>query len=133
MPKQNQTIIAGRVIKIEPPQEFGSKGFRKSTAIIETGGDYPQQIPVEFLSKKADMVYDLTEGESVAIECNIYGREYNGRYYVSLAGWRVLNGREGDSKPEPRKAAQPPSEPIDSKPLPHYVPGDESLDEHLPF
>ena len=84
-----QTTIKGRVIHIEQPQSFGASGFRKATVVIETGGDYPQQIPIEFVKDKADeMASKLSVGMEVEIAYNLRGREWNGRYFASVQGWR---------------------------------------------
>jgi hypothetical protein len=86
------TEITGTVIDIQPTQTFGANGFRKSGVIIDTGGDYPDKLQVEFVKEKADEATTgakaMRIGQQVTISCNIRGREYNGRYFTSLQGWK---------------------------------------------
>ena len=89
MSEQNSTTIAGEVIQNDGAESFGANGFRKAVVVINTGGDYPQEIPVEFVKDKADQVAAaLNVGDLVTIDCNVRGREYNGRYFASIQGWR---------------------------------------------
>jgi hypothetical protein len=101
------TEITGTVIEVQPTQTFGANGFRKSAVIIDTGGDYPDKLQVEFVKDKADEATTgakaMRIGQSVTISCNIRGREYNGRYYTSLQGWKWA-ATDADSHQQPDDA-----------------------------
>jgi len=95
--------IKGKVETILDIQEFAS-GFKKQTLVIETDGKYPQKIAVDFAKEKIDLLAVLTVGQQVTVSVNLRGSEYNGKYYVSLAGWKVDAGSipmedESDSIP----------------------------------
>ena len=94
MSEQQTTQITGAIIKRGDVQTFGANGFRKCEVVLETGGDYPQQIPVEFVKDKADKAAaELQVGDLVTVDYNLRGREYNGRYYTSVQGWKwTVNG-----------------------------------------
>ena len=83
--------IKGTVETILEIQEFAS-GFKKRTIVVNTGGKYPQTVPIDFAKEKIDLLDNLANGQEVAIGVNIRGNEYNGKYYVSLAGWKVDAG-----------------------------------------
>ena len=83
--------IKGTVETILEIQEFAS-GFKKRTIVIDTGGKYPQKVAVDFAKEKINLLDNLAKGQEVTIGVNIRGNEYNGKYYVSLAGWRVDAG-----------------------------------------
>jgi hypothetical protein len=83
--------IKGTVETILEIQEFAS-GFKKRTIVIDTGGKYPQKVAVDFAKEKINLLDSLTNGQEVTIGVNIRGNEYNGKYYVSLAGWKVDAG-----------------------------------------
>ena len=83
--------IKGKVETILEIQEFAS-GFKKQTLVIETDGKFPQKIAVEFAKDKIDLLAVLSVGQPVTVSVNIRGNEYNGKYYVSLAGWKVDAG-----------------------------------------
>ena len=80
--------IKGKVETILEIQEFAS-GFKKRTIVLNTGGEYPQMVPVDFAKDKIDLLAVLSVGQPVTVSVNIRGNEYNGKYYVSLAGWKV--------------------------------------------
>jgi hypothetical protein len=83
--------IKGTVETILEIQEFAS-GFKKRTIVVNTGGKYPQLVPVDFAKEKINLLDSLTDGQEVTIGVNLRGNEYNGKYYVSLAGWKVDAG-----------------------------------------
>lgn len=83
--------IKGTVEIILETLEFAS-GFRKRTIVVDTGGKYPQKVAVDFAKEKINLLDNLAKGQEVAIGVNIRGNEYNGKYYVSLAGWKVDAG-----------------------------------------
>ena len=56
---------------------------------IETAEQYPQTIGIEFVKDKATMLDMLSEGDEVEVSVNIRGREFNGKYYINLDGWKV--------------------------------------------
>jgi hypothetical protein len=83
--------IKGTVETILEIQEFAS-GFKKQTLVIDTGGKYPQKIAIDFAKEKIELLAKLTDGQEVTVGVNLRGNEYNGKYYVSLAGWKVDAG-----------------------------------------
>ena len=83
--------IKGKVETILEIQEFAS-GFKKQTLVIETDGKFPQKVAVDFAKEKIDLLAVLTAGQQVTVSVNLRGNEYNGKYYVSLAGWKVDAG-----------------------------------------
>jgi single-strand DNA-binding protein len=84
--------VKGTVEKLLEIQEFAS-GYKKQTLVIDTGGKYPQKIAIDFGREKIDLISKLTEGQEVTVGVNFRGSEYNGKYYVSLNGWKVDAGK----------------------------------------
>lgn len=80
--------IKGKVDKILDVQEFSS-GFKKQVIVIEVDGKFPQKVAVEFGKEKIDLLSSVAVGNEVSASVNIRGNEYNGRYFVSLAGWKI--------------------------------------------
>ena len=91
--------IKGTVETILEIQEFPS-GFKKRTIVVNTGGKYPQMVPIDFAKVKINLLDSLTNGQEVAIGVNIRGNEHNGKYYVSLAGWKVDAGAVATAQEE---------------------------------
>ena len=80
--------IKGKVDKILDVQEFAS-GFKKQVIVIEVDGKFPQKVAVEFGKEKIDLLSSVAVGNEVSASVNIRGNEYNGRYFVSLARWKI--------------------------------------------
>lgn len=83
--------ITGVIENILPTKDFPS-GFRKRVLVINTGGEYPQKIPVEFTKDKCDALDSLVTGQGVTAYVNLRGNEYQGKYYASIQGWKFEAG-----------------------------------------
>ncbi len=103
--------LTGKIKLIQDPKTFDS-GFKKREMVVTVeDGKYPQDINLEFVQDKAALLDDLQSGQEVTVSFDIRGREYNGRYFNNLQGWRVQvldgdapsgeNGGAGSSAPEP--------------------------------
>ena len=124
--------ITGTVIKLEDPQAFGAKGFRKAVCVVETQAEkFPQKIPVEASGKKADLFTEanICEGDTVTISANLQGREWQGKYFLSLGAWKVQLESEG-SKARPTAERR---EPAPRQPIPDAPSADDSGDDPCPF
>jgi hypothetical protein len=111
----NATIISGTIATIGQVETVGAKQHKKQIVAVDTGGQYPQTIGVEFFGKNQPLVdnLNLQQGDRVRIHCNINGRESNGRYYVSLSAWKV----ENDNRAAPPTSSGRPASRTDD-PLP---------------
>lgn len=93
----------GTVVHIGDIQEFGSKGFYKRDLVLSNPDDqYPQKVPFECAKQAADRVTELglEVGDTVKVTFDLRGREYNGRYFGSIAAWKV-EAVGGVSRAEP--------------------------------
>ena len=123
--------ITGTVIKLEAPQSFGAKGFRKAVCVVETQAEkFPQKIPVEASGKKADLFTEanICEGDTVTISANLQGREWQGKYFLSLGAWKVQLESEGSTRPTAER-----SEPKQRPLIPDAPSADDSGDDPCPF
>ena len=96
MSTNNSTTIEGKIIHLGQVEQKSEK-FRMRIVVIETGDKYPQQIPVQFTNANVDKADSLKLGDAVSVSCNIRGREYGGKWYLSLDAWRI----EAKSAPQP--------------------------------
>jgi len=86
--------VEGKILEISSVQTFAS-GFQKRTIVVETSAEkYPQQIPVEFVQDNIQKLDGLQVGDGVSVAFNLRGREFQGRYFVNLAGWNVRSTDE---------------------------------------
>ena len=57
--------------------------------VVTEDGQYPNDIPIDFLKDKSDLLNNFGIGQEVNVSVNIRGSEYNGKNYVSLNGWKI--------------------------------------------
>ncbi|MDD9892910.1 MAG: DUF3127 domain-containing protein [Gammaproteobacteria bacterium] len=82
--------LTGKIKLIQDEQQFNS-GFRKREAVVTVeDGKYSQDILLEFLQDKIELLNGFAPGQEVTVSFNIRGREYNGRYFNNLAAWKIV-------------------------------------------
>ena len=82
--------ILGTVKVIGAEETVGAAGtFKKRLVVVQTDEQYPQSIPVDFVQDKCSVLDKYAIGDKVKISVNVRGNEYNGKYYVSLNGWKI--------------------------------------------
>jgi hypothetical protein len=86
--------VVGKVCHKSEVELLGQNQIKKQIIAVETDGQYPQKIPVEFLKDKVDLLNNVEVGQSVKVSVNIKGKEYtdrNGvvRFGLSFQGWKI--------------------------------------------
>ena len=86
--------ITGKVKWIDEIKTYGSNGFRKREIVITTQEQYPQNILVEFVQDKCELLDPYQIGQDVRIGINLRGREWinpegQTKYFNSIQGWRI--------------------------------------------
>ncbi|MEC7877229.1 MAG: DUF3127 domain-containing protein [Bacteroidota bacterium] len=86
--------ISGIVKLINETKEYGSNGFRKREIVLTTQEQYPQNILVEFIQDRTDLLDAYNIGDFVKIDINLRGREWTNdkgevKYFNSIQGWRI--------------------------------------------
>ena len=97
--------IKGKVEKVLELQEFPS-GFYKQTLVIKTGDKFPQLIPIEFAKEKTELLNGLGPGNEVTVMFDLRGREWNGKYYPDINGWKIERP-ENSGAPVQKKEPEP--------------------------
>lgn len=93
----------GTLKLIDETKTFGS-GFTKREFVITTAHDkYPQDLKFEVVKDKCALLDQFKPGQRVAVNFDIRGNEYNGRYYVNLSAWKI-QPEEGGGEGEPDTA-----------------------------
>ena len=81
-------------LELETGTSKAGKEWQKQTVVIDTGGEFNNIIAVSAFGDKVDKMNMLEEGMTVAILCNVYSREYNGKYYHNIDGYHFTNQSE---------------------------------------
>ena len=111
--------LEGTVKKIFEMQTFNS-GFTKREFVVTTDDKYPQDIKMECIKDKCDLLNSISENDRVKVSFNLRGNEYKERFYVNLQAWRV----------EPA-GAQEEAQPVG--PMPDGMEEDPFGGEEMPF
>ena len=104
--------LTGQIKLIQEAQTFESGFTKREMVVIVDEGRYPQEINLEFVQDKIALLDSLTVGQEVTVTFDIRGREYNGRYFNNLQGWKVVAAGEG-SMPPPEDQSQSYPDPSD--------------------
>jgi hypothetical protein len=82
--------VIGSIIHIGNTETVGSAGtFKKRLLVVKTNEQYSQEVPIDFVQDKCDMLDKYAIGQSVKVGINIRGNKYNEKWYCSLNGWRI--------------------------------------------
>lgn len=107
--------VIGKVIHIGQTEIVGSAGtFSKRLIVVETAEQYSQKVPIDFVQDKCSILDNYQIGNDVKVSVNIRGNEYNGKYYVSLNGWKIE--KDGNAQMSKKSDEFAPPEPIENEP-----------------
>lgn len=82
--------IIGKIIVALPEVSGTSKAgnaWKKREYVLETVETYPKKVHFDFFGERADQ-YPLNVGDEIKLSFDIESREYNGRWYTSIRGWK---------------------------------------------
>lgn len=120
--------VEGKIIQFIGERSGMSKAgnpWKTKEYVLETKESYPRKIAFDFFGDRADQ-FPLNVGDEIRLSFDIESREYQGRWYTSIRGW----------KSEPLAAAPvqgpAPVAPIGSVPPPPAVDPAGGADD-LPF
>ena len=92
--------VQGKIKMIGKTETFGDNGFRKRELVLTTEEQYPQDIMLEFVQDKTDLLDKFSVGQEAKIGFNLRGREWvnlkgETKYFNSIQGWRIEAISEG--------------------------------------
>jgi len=87
--------LTGKIKLIQEPMTFDSGFTKREMVVIVEDGKYPQEINLEFVQDKVALLDALRPGQEVTVTFDIRGREYKGRYFNNLQGWKVVTVGNG--------------------------------------
>ncbi|MDE6544020.1 MAG: DUF3127 domain-containing protein [Muribaculaceae bacterium] len=123
--------ITGKIIQVLPPVSGTSKAgntWKKREYVLETQETYPKKVFFDFFGDRADQ-YPLEGGQTIKLSFDIESREYNGRWYTSIRGWKAEHLDGAAPAQQPMDANYPP---VDFPPAPVGEPSASGSDD-LPF
>ena len=94
--------VTGRVTAIndaENGESKSGKAWTKQSMVLDTGDQFNPLVCVSFFGDKTELLKKVAIGTTVEVGINISSREFNGKFYHNIDGWKISN--VGDAaKPE---------------------------------
>ena len=81
--------VTGKLVKkleLETGVSKAGKEWKKQSIVIDTGGEFNNEVCVSAFGDKLQQMNKLEIGMEVSVLCNVYSREYNGRYFHNIDG-----------------------------------------------
>ena len=134
--------IKGKIIQKLDLQSGTSKAgnpWKKQEYVLETFDSYPKKVKFDFFGDRADQ-YPLEVGDVITLSYDIESREFNGRWYTDIRGYKAMKedpNMAGANPYAPATEAAPVPAPTDPG-MPAPPPADNTFDQpglgdDLPF
>ena len=84
--------IKGKIIqKLELQSGVSKAGnnWKKQEYVLETLDSYPKKVKFDFFGDRADQ-YPLEVGDVITLSYDIESREFNGRWYTDIRGFKAV-------------------------------------------
>lgn len=125
--------VRGKITKVFDLQTFDS-GFQKKEMVLTTEEQYPQELKMEFIKDKVNLLDQFNIGDSVTIHFNLRGSQWNDRYFVNLQGWKIeAAAGAGAPAPQAPQQASGSTPPPPAAPAPSEVDLGNAEEDDLPF
>ncbi len=153
--------VQGKIIQKLPLQEGTSKAgnpWRKQVYILETLENYPKKVAFDFFGDRINQYDSICEvGATVTLSYDIESREFNGRWYTDIRGWKAerydpsaaqgVPPMASAQQPSPQQpyaqqpyaqapmaqAPAPPAGPAPMPPAPDFAQDPGGSEDNLPF
>ena len=82
--------ITGKLIKkfdIESGISKSGKEWNKQSILLEQNSEFNKEVVISAFGDRIKSIKNLQEGDNLKVSCNIYSREYNGRYFHNIDGY----------------------------------------------
>ncbi len=116
--------IKGKIIqKMEPVGGVSKAGnqWKKQEYVLETLDSYPKKVKFDFFGDRADQ-YPLEVGDVITLSYDIESREFNGRWYTDIRGFKAMKedaaAAAAAPAPYPTAGAPAPEPAADGMPTP---------------
>ena len=126
--------VKGKIIQKFDLQSGTSKAgnpWKKQNYLLETLDSFPRKIYFDFFGDRADQ-FNLEVGDMINLSFDIECREYQGRYYTDIRGWKAEKiDANAPAAPVPTNDA-PPAAPVPPAPAADMS-FEQTQEDDLPF
>ncbi len=105
--------VEGKIIQFIGERSGMSKAgnpWKTKEYVLETKENYPKKIAFDFFGDRADQ-FPLNIGDEIRLSFDIESREYQGRWYTSIRGWKsepLAPAAPAAAAPQPSYGTVPP-------------------------
>ncbi len=128
--------IVGKILHVLPLQSGTSKAgnqWKKQEYVLETEDAYPKKICFDFFGDRVDQ-FPLQINDRIKLSFDLESREYQGRWYTSVRGWKSEPADNNNPAAQPSQVAAPPMGTPAAPPAPaDFLNEDPSSSDDLPF
>ena len=103
--------LTGKIKIVQEPKTFDSGFTKREMVVIVEDGKYPQEINIEFIQDKVNLLDNLQPGQEVTVTFDIRGWEYNGKYFNNLQGWKIVTTGDESAFTAQGQSSAPPNIP----------------------
>lgn len=85
------------VIKVIFNEVQITDNLSKKEFVVTIDGDskYPQDICIQAINTKIDLLKEYKTGDLVIVKCNLKGKESKSKYYNQISLWEIQNKNRG--------------------------------------
>ena len=115
--------IKGKIIQkleLQGGVSKAGKQWKKQEYVLETLDSYPRKVKFDFFGERADQ-YPLEVGDVITLSYDIESREFNGRWYTDIRGFKAV--KEDPNMVTPAAAPYP----APGEPAPAPAPSDAGM------
>ncbi len=101
--------ITGKIIQAFDVQSGVSRSgnaWRKREYVLETLDNYPKKVCFNFFGDRVDQ-YPLNVGDVIKLSFDLNSREFNGRWYTDVSGWKAEPATTVGAAPQQPAAQMP--------------------------
>lgn len=127
--------ISGKVVKILPEYTKNNFTSREFWVLADEDTGYPQTLKLEVTGKSLSMFGSMMEGDYVEADCNLKGKVYNDKCYITISCWKALvKGKQNNNEQKPQQTRQERfnTPPNNAQPA-SVVPNTDDSPDDLPF
>ena len=79
----------GKIYKLDKTEQVTDSFKKRQIVLSIEDGPYTQLVAFEFVQDNCAKLDKFAEGQLVTIGFNLRGREWNGKFFTNLNGWRI--------------------------------------------
>lgn len=78
--------------KVKVINDLSTESLQKKQIVITLeNSKYQNEVAIDFLKDKVSLLNNINSNDIVTIKINIQSREYQGKWYTNINGWKISN------------------------------------------